>query len=210
MLDESPMRKGDAVSNDQGNPESNASISIHQQSQIITRVSPGPVCPNAIGIKREIVVVRLRPVESCPHYRFSCRVFETLEKWQLQVDMFSTSPGRMTLALGAAALQAIRDSCSVRNDVMSRDLMMHGMRKLLPDDHVELFPHMAIVSVVGHPSRRMAGRIFATMDTNDIPTVMISHDAAKLGIIACAISEQYTAKALRVFEQCLCRYSLTH
>nr|Q7LML9.1 RecName: Full=Aspartate kinase-like protein lolA1; AltName: Full=Loline biosynthesis cluster 1 protein A [Epichloe uncinata]AAN32827.1 aspartokinase-like protein [Epichloe uncinata]AAV68706.1 LolA-1 [Epichloe uncinata] len=209
MLDESPMRKGDSVSNDQSNPESNASVSIHQQNQIITCVSPGPVCPNAIEIKRDIVIVRLRPVESCPGYRFFRRVFETLEKWQLQVDMFSTSLGRITLALGAAALQAgISDSCSARNDMMSRDLM-HGMQKLLPDDHIELFPHMAIISVVGHPSRRMAGHIFATMDANDIPTVMISHDAARLGI-ACAISEQYTAKALCVFEQCLFRYSLTH
>nr|AEQ61505.1 LolA [Epichloe brachyelytri] len=209
MLDESPMRKGDAVSNDQGNPESNASIPIHQQNQIITRVSPGPVCPNAIEIKRDIVVVKLRPVESCPRYRFFCRVFEALEKWQLQVDMFSTSPGRITLALGAAALQAICDSYSVRNDMMSRDVV-HCMRKMLPDDHIELFPHMAIILVVGHPSRRMAGHIFATMDANDIPTVMISHDAAKLGMIACAIPEQYTAKALCVLEQCLFRSSLTH
>nr|Q8J2J8.1 RecName: Full=Aspartate kinase-like protein lolA2; AltName: Full=Loline biosynthesis cluster 2 protein A [Epichloe uncinata]ABQ57525.1 LolA [Neotyphodium sp. PauTG-1]AGN92213.1 LolA [Epichloe coenophiala]AAN32828.1 aspartokinase-like protein [Epichloe uncinata]AAV68698.1 LolA-2 [Epichloe uncinata]AGN92227.1 LolA [Epichloe coenophiala] len=210
MLDESPMRKGNSVSNDQGNPESNASVSIHQQNQIITCASPGPVCPNAIGIKRDIVVVRLRPVKSCPDYRFFRRVFETLEKWQLQVDMFSTSLGRITLALGAAALQAgIGDSCSARNDMMSRDLM-HGMQKLLPDDHIlELFPHMAIISVVGHPSRRIAGHIFATMDANDILTVMISHDAARLGI-ACVISEQHTAKALGVFEQCLFRYSLTH
>nr|AHJ80944.1 LolA [Atkinsonella hypoxylon] len=211
ILDEIPMRKGDTMSYEQGNPESKASISIHQQNQIITCVSPGPVCPNVIGIKREIVVVKLRPVESCPHYRFFSRIFETLEKWQLQVDMCSTSPGRITLALGAAALQAIGNSYSVRNDMTSRDLM-HDMQKLLPDDHIELFPHMAILSVVGHPGRRMshlAGHILATMDTNDIPTVMISHDAAKLGI-ACAIAEQHTAKALRVFEQCLFRYSLTH
>nr|AET25529.1 LolA [Epichloe glyceriae] len=204
MLDESPMRKGDAVSSDQGSPESNASIPIHQQNQTMT------VCPSAIGIKRDIVVVRLRPGESCPDYRFFCLVLETLEKWQLRVGMFSTSPGRITLALGAAALRAVLgDPRSVRNDTMSQDLV-RGMRKLLPGDHMELFPHMAIVSVVGHPSRRMAGHIFATMDANDIPTVMISHDAAKLGMIACAISEQYTAKALCVFEQCLFRYSLTH
>jgi aspartokinase len=171
MLDETPMRKGEAMSNDQGNPESTSTVLIPPQDQIIASIAPGPICPYVIGIKREIVVVKLRPVEICPRYRFFCRVFEALEKLQLQADMFSTSPGRITLALEPTALQAIGGSCSVTKDMMSRDLM----QKLLPDDYIELFPHMAIISVVGHPSRRLAGHVFANMDAHDIPTVMISH-----------------------------------
>lgn len=131
--------------------------------------------PVALTTKREIMIIRVQSTERYLSHSFFARVFATLEKWRLSVDLMSTSEVQVSMALYSKAPQVVGDTGD------SQELIHHDLCCAIQDlchhGRVELVPDMAIVSIIGRHIRRtvgLAGNIIGTLGRNNIHIEMIS------------------------------------
>lgn len=147
-----------------------------------------PKLPTAVTIKKDIIVLNVHSNKKNHSHGFMARVFGTLDRWQLSVDLISTSEVHVSMALHSNL------SDSSLKDALS-ELRQYGT--------VDVTRKMCIVSLVGKQMKHLvgiAGKMFTTLAESQVNIEMISQGASEINI-SCVIEEHDALKALNVLHQ---------
>lgn len=144
--------------------------------------------PTAVTIKQNINILVVESDRKSVSHGFFAKVFATLDKWKLTVDLISTSEVHVSMAIHAevklAALRGVEEDLRKIGDVSrKRDL--------------------AILSLVGKQMKNLigiSGKMFSTLAQAGINIEMISQGASEINI-SCVIAEADGVKALSVIHQ---------
>ncbi|KAF3936884.1 Aspartokinase [Dactylella cylindrospora] len=144
-----------------------------------------PRRPTAVTIKNKIVVLNIHSNRKSLSHGFFANIFSTLDRYQLVVDLISTSEVHVSMALHA----------EVRDEQMS-----DAIDELRKYGTVDVIRNMTILSLVGKHMKNMvgiAGKMFSTLAASEVNIEMISQGASEINI-SCVIDEKDATKALRV------------
>lgn len=144
--------------------------------------------PTAVTIKDNINILVVESDRKTVSHGFFAKVFATLDKWKLTVDLISTSEVHVSMAIHAevklAALKGVEEDLRKVGDVLRKK-------------------DMAILSLVGKQMKNMigvSGKMFSTLAQAGINIEMISQGASEINI-SCVINEKDSIKALSVIHQ---------
>ncbi|KAG9025248.1 Aspartokinase [Tulasnella sp. UAMH 9824] len=144
--------------------------------------------PTAVTIKDNIVVLNVNSNRKTISHGFLARIFGTLDKFGVSVDLISTSEVHVSMAIEA--------SIEKRN--------MHKLvTELKKSGTVSVHPEMAILSLVGKQMKHMvgiAGRMFSSLADGNVNIEMISQGASEINI-SCVIEAKDAVKALNIIHQ---------
>ncbi|KAK9365964.1 Aspartate/glutamate/uridylate kinase [Lipomyces kononenkoae] len=144
--------------------------------------------PTAVTTKPNIIVLNLHSNKRFHSHGFLAEVFGILHRWELVVDLISTSEVHVSLALHSEPREYdIRDAAD-------------ELRRL---GSVDIIREMTIVSLVGKKMKQMvgiAGKMCSTLAGAGINIEMISQGASEINI-SCVIQEKDSLKALNVLHQ---------
>ncbi|PWN27866.1 aspartate kinase [Jaminaea rosea] len=144
--------------------------------------------PTAVTIKEDVLVLNVHSNRKTLSHSFFSRIFSTLDRHHVAVDLISTSEVHVSMAISAASLR--RPSRTL--DLVCSELGPVGTVSVLRD--------MAILSLVGRQMRHMvgvAGKMFATLAEGGINIEMISQGANEINI-SCCIHAKSALKALNL------------
>ncbi|RKO99431.1 hypothetical protein CXG81DRAFT_30208 [Caulochytrium protostelioides] len=184
-----------------------------------TAESPAPFTierlPTAVTIKDGITVLNIHSNRKSVSHGFFARIFDTLDRHGVVVDLISTSEVHVSMAL--APMQ--RDEPV--HDVRAEDALAAGddaasgvtspglraaIRALRAYGTVDVIANMAILSLVGREMRNMVGnasRMFSTLAKHNINIEMISQGASEINI-SCVIEAKKGTVAVRaIHDECL-------
>lgn len=153
-----------------------------------TRAKPARRLPTAVTIKEDVVVLNVHSNRKTLSHSFFSRIFSTLDRHGVAVDLISTSEVHVSMAISAASLR--RPSRTL--DAVCQELAPVGTVSVLKD--------MAILSLVGRQMRHMvgvAGKMFTTLAEGGINIEMISQGANEINI-SCCIHAKSALKALNL------------
>jgi aspartate kinase len=135
-----------------------------------------PKRPTAVTIKRQILVMNIHSNKRSLSHGFFAKIFSTLDKWRLSVDLIATSEVHVSMALHSESALLEGDIDSGQLKILDHDL--HGaIAELRECGTVDIIPHMAILSLVGRQMKNMigiAGKMFSTLGENNVNIEMIS------------------------------------
>ncbi|PVU88660.1 hypothetical protein BB559_004479 [Furculomyces boomerangus] len=146
--------------------------------------------PTAVTIKDDIVILNIHSNRKSVSHGFFEKIFSTLNKYGIIVDLISTSEVHVSMALPSHVIGRFH------GDVV-RDLSKLGK--------VDIFKNMAILSLVGKQMRNMVGissRLFTTLANVGVNIEMISQGASEINI-SCVISAEHAKRALIAVHECL-------
>ncbi|GAA6062537.1 hypothetical protein JCM10212_004303 [Sporobolomyces blumeae] len=141
--------------------------------------------PTAITIKDTVLVLSIRSNRKTISHGFFARIFGTLDKHGIVVDLISTSEVHVSMAIYGEVRKGVLDR-------VMRDLKVVG--------EVSISKDMAILSLVGKHMKNMvgvAGKMFSTLAEGNINIEMISQGASEINI-SCVIEERDAVKALNL------------
>ncbi|KAE8249772.1 hypothetical protein A4X13_0g5084 [Tilletia indica] len=142
--------------------------------------------PTAVTIKDKVIVLNVSSNRKTISHAFFSRIFGTLDRYGVVVDLISTSEVHVSMAIAAASLRPRT------LDRVKSELDKVGTVSVLRD--------MAILSLVGSHMRHMigvAGKMFATLGEGNVNIEMISQGANEINI-SCVIHEKSALKALNL------------
>ncbi|KAK4689584.1 aspartate kinase, partial [Tremellales sp. Uapishka_1] len=147
--------------------------------------------PTAVTIKDSIIVLNIHSNRKTISHGFLARIFGTLDKSGVVVDLISTSEVHVSMAM---------------QDFLNRkqlDRLVHNLEKI---GDITISKDMAILSLVGTNMRHSvgsAGLMFSTLAKAEINIEMISQGASEINI-SCVIENKDAIKALNVIhDSCL-------
>ncbi|ORY33373.1 putative aspartate kinase [Naematelia encephala] len=147
--------------------------------------------PTAVTIKNEIIVLNIHSNRKTISHGFLARIFGTLDRSGVVVDLISTSEVHVSMAM---------------QDFNSRTRLERLLTDLRRIGDVTLSRDMAILSLVGRNLRNAigsAGLMFTSLAKAMINIEMISQGASEINI-SCVIENKDAMKALNVIhESCL-------
>ena len=141
--------------------------------------------PTAVTIKDNIIVLNVHSNRKTISHGFFARIFGTLDRYGVVVDLISTSEVHVSMAMTA-------DIKPRTLERLSAELEHVGV--------VSVLRSMVILSLVGKEMRHMvgvAGRMFSTLAEGNINIEMISQGANEINI-SCVIHERAALKALNL------------
>lgn len=141
--------------------------------------------PTAVTIKDNVLVLNVHSNRKTLSHGFFARIFGTLDRHGVVVDLISTSEVHVSMAIGAS----LRPRALER---ITTELSHVGTVSVLRD--------MAILSLVGKQMRQMvgvAGKMFSTLAEGNVNIEMISQGASEINI-SCVIHEKMAMKALNL------------
>ncbi|GJN92538.1 hypothetical protein Rhopal_005568-T1 [Rhodotorula paludigena] len=141
--------------------------------------------PTAITIKDTVVVLSVHSNRKTISHGFFARIFGTLDKHGIVVDLISTSEVHVSMAIHGEIRKSVLDR-------VVRDLKVVG--------EITLSRDMAILSLVGKHMKNMvgvAGKMFTTLAEGNVNIEMISQGASEINI-SCVIEERDAVKALNL------------
>ncbi|KAK9459281.1 Aspartate/glutamate/uridylate kinase [Lipomyces oligophaga] len=144
--------------------------------------------PTAVTTKQHITVINIHSNKRFHSHGFMAEVFGILHKWELVVDLISTSEVHVSMAL--------------HSEMRDKDLKL-AIEELQRLGSVDVIHNMTIVSLVGKQMKQLvgiAGRMFSTLASANINIEMISQGASEINI-SCVIQESDALKALNVLHQ---------
>ncbi|KAL7418051.1 Aspartate/glutamate/uridylate kinase [Mrakia frigida] len=146
--------------------------------------------PTAVTIKDEIVIINIHSNRKTLSHGFLAKIFGTLDRFGVIVDLISTSEVHVSMAIHASL---------VRKEIekMVKELKKIGTVTVLTD--------MVILSLVGRLQNMVgiSGRMFTTLAEGSINIEMISQGASEINI-SCVIEGKDAIKALNlVHRSCL-------
>jgi aspartate kinase len=147
-----------------------------------------PKLPTAVTTKSNIIVLNVHSNKKNHSHGFLARVFTVLDRWQLVVDLISTSEVHVSMALHSSS-----------PDVSLKDALI----ELRDYGSVDVTRKLCIVSLVGKQMKQLigiAGQMFTTLAEAGINIEMISQGASEINI-SCVIDERDSLKALNVLHQ---------
>ena len=157
-----------------------------------------PKRPTAVTIKHQILVINVHSNKRSLSHGFFAKIFSTLDKWRLSVDLISTSEVHVSMALHSEAALL---SGGGEHELKTLDQDLRGAIGELRDyGTVDIIPGMAILSLVGKQMKNMigiAGRMFSTLGENNVNIEMISQGASEINI-SCVIEERDADRAINI------------
>lgn len=141
--------------------------------------------PTAITIKDTVVVLSVHSNRKTISHGFFARIFGTLDKHGIVVDLISTSEVHVSMAIHGEIRKSVIDR-------VVRDLKVVG--------EISISRDMAILSLVGKHMKNMvgvAGKMFSTLAEGNVNIEMISQGASEINI-SCVIEERDAVKALNL------------
>jgi len=133
-------------------------------------------------IKKDVLIYNINCRKGSVAHGTMKKVFETFNKFGIQLDLVSTSQMNLSIALS--------------NDVDKLDFVTAELKNI---GTVTIRPHMAILSVVGRRLKNhvgFAGKLFTRLAENNINIQMISQGQSEINI-SCVINQEAKAVALR-------------
>ncbi|KAK9316524.1 Aspartate/glutamate/uridylate kinase [Lipomyces starkeyi] len=144
--------------------------------------------PTAVTTKQNIIVLNLHSNKRFHSHGFLAEIFGILHRWELVVDLISTSEVHVSMALHYESKEHdLRDA-------------VDELKRL---GSVDVIRDMTIVSLVGKKMKQMvgiAGKMFSTLAGAGVNIEMISQGASEINI-SCVIQEKDSLKALNVLHQ---------
>ena len=145
-----------------------------------------PKLPTAVTYKDHVTVLSIRSNRKTISHGFLARLFGTLDRYGIVVDLISTSEVHVSMAINSA-------------------VRPHTLQRLLADlsvvgDVAKPMHEMAILSLVGKEMKNQvgtAGKMFTTLARANINIEMISQGASEINI-SCVINKSDAVKALNV------------
>lgn len=141
--------------------------------------------PTAVTIKDNVLVLNVHSNRKTISHSFFARIFGTLNRFCIVVDLISTSEVHVSMAMAAAVRPRTLE-------LLCAELEHVGT--------VSVLRNMAILSLVGKQMRHMvgvAGRMFSTLAEGNVNIEMISQGANEINI-SCVIHESVAKKALNL------------
>jgi aspartate kinase len=134
-----------------------------------------PKRPTAVTVKHKILVINVHSNKRSLSHGFFAKIFSTLDKWRLSIDLISTSEVHVSMALHSEA--PLYDGVGEDDyRITNRDLES-AIEELSSYGTVDIIPEMAILSLVGKQMKNMigiAGKMFSTLGENNVNIEMIS------------------------------------
>jgi aspartate kinase len=134
-----------------------------------------PKRPTAVTVKHKILVINVHSNKRSLSHGFFAKIFSTLDKWRLSIDLISTSEVHVSMALHSEAPLYDGDG-EDEYRITDRDLE-GAIEELSNYGTVDIIPEMAILSLVGKQMKNMvgiAGKMFSTLGDNNVNIEMIS------------------------------------
>lgn len=144
--------------------------------------------PTAVTIKERISILNVHSNRKSVSHGFFARIFGTLDKFGVVVDLISTSEVHVSMAI---------------EDGLGKRVLDRLVKELEKSGAVSVHPDMAILSLVGKHMRNLvgiAGRMFTTLADGNVNIEMISQGASEINI-SCVIDGRDAVKALNLIHQ---------
>lgn len=141
-----------------------------------------PKRPTAVTVKHKILVINVHSNKRSLSHGFFAKIFSTLDKWRLSIDLISTSEVHVSMALHSEAPLYDGDG-EDEYRITNRDLE-GAIEELKEYGTVDIIPEMAILSLVGKQMKKMvgiAGKMFSTLGDNNVNIEMISQGEWRSG-----------------------------
>ena len=134
-----------------------------------------PKRPTAVTIKHKILVINVHSNKRSLSHGFFARIFSTLDKWRLSVDLISTSEVHVSMALHSESA-LVSGAGENEKEIVDHDLQ-GAIEELQRYGTVDIIDGMAILSLVGKQMKNMvgiAGKMFSALGENNVNIEMIS------------------------------------
>ena len=157
-----------------GSPKNSPYI-FRSRSSSRLPVRSRPKRPTAVTLKNRILVMNIHSNKRSLSHGFFARIFSTLEKWRLSVDVISTSEVNISMALHSET-PMYTGGGDDEYQIVDQDLR-GAIDELQEFGTVDIIPDMAIVSLVGRQMKNMvgiAGKMFSTLGDGNVNLEMIS------------------------------------
>ncbi|KLO14013.1 aspartate kinase [Schizopora paradoxa] len=144
--------------------------------------------PTAVTIKERITILNVHSNRKSVSHGFFARIFGTLDKFGVVVDLISTSEVHVSMAI---------------EEGLGKRLLDRLVKELEKSGTVSVHTDMAILSLVGKHMRNLvgiAGRMFTTLAEGNVNIEMISQGASEINI-SCVIDGRDAVKALNLIHQ---------
>ncbi|KAI8974280.1 Aspartate/glutamate/uridylate kinase [Pilobolus umbonatus] len=141
--------------------------------------------PTAVTIKDHVIVLNVHSNRKSVSHGFFAKIFATLDRYGVIVDLISTSEVHVSMALG--------------EDNLDKDLD-HVIADLREVGRVDVIKDLAILSLVGKQMKNMvgiAGMMFSTLASAGVNIEMISQGSSEINI-SCVIDERSAITAMNV------------
>ncbi|KAH8733163.1 Aspartate/glutamate/uridylate kinase [Phaeosphaeriaceae sp. PMI808] len=157
-----------------------------------------PKHPTAVTIKHNIVVLNVHSNKRTRAHGFLMNIFSILDRWNLSVDLISSSEVHVSMALHSESA-LLSGGGEDEYKIQDKDLQ-GAVNDLSQLGAIDIVPDMAIVSLVGKQLKNMigiSGRFFSVLGQNNINIEMISQGASEINI-SCVIEEGEADRALNI------------
>ena len=156
---------------------------FRNRSASILSSSQKPKRPTAVTIKHNILVLNVHSNKRSLSHGFFAKIFSTLDKWRLSVDLISTSEVHVSMALHSESA-LVSGGGEDEKKIVDHDLR-GAIEELRQYGTVDIIAGMAILSLVGKQMKNMvgiAGKMFSTLGENNVNIEMISQGKFSLVI----------------------------
>ncbi|KAI9818512.1 MAG: Aspartokinase [Pycnora praestabilis] len=157
-----------------------------------------PKRPTAVTIKHQILVLNVHSNKRSLSHGFFAKIFSTLDKWRLSVDLISTSEVHVSMALHSESAM-LSGGGDDEIKLINQDLQ-GAIAELREYGTIDIIPGMAILSLVGKQMKNMvgiAGKMFSTLGEHNVNIEMISQGASEINI-SCVIEERDADRAINI------------
>lgn len=140
----------------------------------------------AVTLKTDVMCLNIHSNRKSVSHGFLAKIFSTLDRHGIVVDLISTSEVHVSMALSAHYLNN-----NSKLELLLKDLKAFGT--------VSVLDGMAILSLVGKQMRHMvgiAGKMFSILAQNHVNIEVISQGASEINI-SCVILEEDAGRALK-------------
>jgi aspartate kinase len=134
-----------------------------------------PKRPTAVTIKHKILIINVHSNKRSLSHGFFAKIFSTLDKWRLSIDLISTSEVHVSMALHSEA-PLYNGVGEDEYRIINKNLEA-AIGELRSYGTVDIIPEMAILSLVGKQMKNMvgiAGKMFSTLGEHNVNIEMIS------------------------------------
>ena len=153
-----------------------------------------PKRPTAVTVKAQMLVINVQSNRRSLTHDFFARIFETMARFRLSVDMISTSEVHVSMAMhsttafqggGGASSGGDGGGSGGRDEVERRvtdEDIAHAVQELRQYGTVDVLGNMAILSLVGREMKNMvgiAGKMFSVLGENNVNIEMISQGESR-------------------------------
>ncbi|KAH8551720.1 Aspartate/glutamate/uridylate kinase [Umbelopsis sp. PMI_123] len=146
--------------------------------------------PTAVTVKDNVCVLNIHSNRKNVSHGFLAKIFTILDRFNIIVDLISTSEVHVSMALGADIVESTLESAQSELEKLGR---------------VDVLYNMAILSLVGKQMKNMvgiSGKMFSTLAESNVNIEMISQGASEINI-SCVIDEKMALTAMNAIHKLL-------